>query len=59
MAGEKIASIGASGYEDYPTYIKTHGKEYAEKRRALYKIRHNNDRKIKWSNGYLADKLLW
>jgi hypothetical protein len=56
---KKIASVGATGYEDYPTFIKSHGKEYAEKRRALYKIRHNDDRKVKWSNGYLADKLLW
>lgn len=54
-----IASVGAIGYSDYPTYIKSHGIEYANKRRKLYKIRHNNDRKIKNSNGYWADKLLW
>lgn len=54
-----IASVGAIGYSDYPTYIKSHGIEYANKRRELYKIRHNNDRKIKNSNGYWADKLLW
>lgn len=54
-----IASVGALGYSDYPTYIKSHGIEYANKRRELYKIRHNNDRKIKNSNGYWADKLLW
>jgi predicted Zn-dependent protease len=33
---KKIASIGAKGYADYPTYIKTHGKQYADKRRELY-----------------------
>jgi len=54
-----IASVGAIGYSDYPTYIKSHGIEYANKRRKLYKIRHDNDRKIKNSNGYWADKLLW
>ena len=54
-----IASVGALGYSDYPTYIKSHGIEYANKRRKLYKIRHNNDRTIKNSNGYWADKLLW
>jgi hypothetical protein len=57
--GIKIASVGATGYYDYPTFIKTHGIEHADRRRKLYKLRHNNDRKIKWSNGYLADKLLW
>lgn len=54
-----IASVGATGYSDYPSYIRTHGLEYANKRRKLYKIRHNNDRKIVNSNGYWADQLLW
>lgn len=58
-SGKKIASIGAIGYKDYPTYLKTKGKEYADERRRLYKIRHNNDRLVKNSNGYYADKLLW
>lgn len=54
-----IASVGATGYSDYPSYIRTHGLEYANKRRKLYKNRHNNDRKIVNSNGYWADQLLW
>ena len=58
-SGKKIATIGAKGYSDYPTYLKTKGKEYADERRRLYKIRHNKDRLIKNSNGYYADKLLW
>ena len=58
-SGKKIASIGAIGYKDYPTYLKTKGKEDADERRRLYKIRHNNDRLVKNSNGYYADKLLW
>jgi hypothetical protein len=57
--GEKIASIGGAGYSDYSTYIKTHGKEYADKRRALYRIRHEKDRHVSGSNGFLADQLLW
>ncbi len=57
--GEKIASVGAIGYGDYPTYMLTKGKEYADKRRKLYKQRHSNDRHIKGTNGYYADKLLW
>jgi hypothetical protein len=55
----KIASIGANGMNDYPTYIQTKGLKFAKTRRRLYRIRHNNDRHIKWSNGWLADKLLW
>ena len=54
-----IASVGAKGYYDYPNYIIKNGLEYADKKRNLYKIRHRNDRKIKNSNGYYADRLLW
>jgi len=57
--GDKIASVGAFGMNDYPTYIKKCGKTYANKRRKMYKIRHSVDRKKKWSNGWLADQLLW
>jgi hypothetical protein len=57
--GKFLCSIGASNYADYPTYIKTKGKEYADRRRALYKIRHNGDRHIKGTPGYFADQLLW
>jgi hypothetical protein len=57
--GVKIASVGAYGMNDYPTYIKLKGIKYAKTRRRLYKIRHNKDRKIKGTNGWLADKLLW
>ena len=54
-----IASVGALGYYDYPTYQKLYGLDYANKRRKLYKIRHNSDRKVLGSNGYWADQLLW
>lgn len=57
--GDKIASVGAKGYMDYPSYIKSHGKEYADERRRLYKIRHSVDRKVRGSAGYYADRLLW
>ena len=56
---KKVASVGAIGYGDYPTYIKTKGKKYADERRRLYKIRHSNNRSKVGSNGYYADKLLW
>jgi len=57
--GVKIASVGDSRYNNYHSYIRTKGKEFADKRRALYKIRHNNTRKKKDSPSYFADRLLW
>ena len=56
---KKIASVGANGMNDYPTYIKKRGIKYAKTRRRLYRKRHEIDRHVKWSNGWLADKLLW
>lgn len=53
---KKVASIGAAGMADYPTYIKTHGKAYANERRRLYNLRHKNDTGIA---GKLARELLW
>ena len=63
-AGKKVASIGALGMNDYPTYMdleknKKVEKGTAEKRRKLYKIRHESDRKKVGTNGYFADKILW
>ena len=57
--GQKIASIGAIGYNDYDSYIKTKGITYANERRRLYKLRHANDRNKKGTAGYYADKILW
>ena len=57
--GKQIASIGGRGYKDYATYISERGLEYANKRRKLYKQRHEKDRKVKGSNGFYADKILW
>lgn len=63
-SGYKIASVGAYGMNDYPTYMKLEqqGKVKAgtaSKRRKLYKQRHENDRHKKGSAGFYADKLLW
>lgn len=55
---QKIASIGALGYKDYPTYLKENPK-IAESKRKAYKARHEKDRNIKDSNGFYADKILW
>ena len=54
---KKIASIGALGYNDYPTYIEKKGLEYANIRRKLYKLRHKKDLNSK--NGKWANKILW
>jgi hypothetical protein len=56
---KKIASVGANGMNDFPTYIKKRGMTYAKTRRRLYRMRHERDRHTKWSRGWLADKLLW
>lgn len=56
---KKITSIGATGYKDYPTYVKEKGKAYADERRKLYKERHQKDRTKYGSRGWYADKILW
>jgi len=62
MKGNKLASIGAIGYLDYPTYTKTKGLHFANERRRLYLIRHskNPDKKDgKFTPSYWAKTLLW
>jgi hypothetical protein len=49
---------------DYPTYLAKekkgyYEKGYANKRRKLYKDRHEKDRHVLGSAGYYADKILW
>jgi hypothetical protein len=61
--GKKIASVGAIGYKDYPTYLELEKKGKVEKgtatkKRKAYKARHIH-RKKKWTNAWFADKLLW
>lgn len=57
--GKKVATIGAMGYGDYPTFLSKKGKEFATKRRAAYKKRHEKDRNRKGSAGYYSDQILW
>ena len=57
--GKYITSVGAKGMNDYPTYWKNQGKLFANKRRRLYKMRHEKDRHKRGSNGWYADQLLW
>jgi hypothetical protein len=62
--GKKIASIGAKGMNDYPTFLEKEKQGLipegtAAKRRRLYKQRHEKDRHKRGSKGYYADKILW
>jgi len=62
--GKKVASVGAIGYQDYPTMLEKESKSKlpkgtAKKRQKLYKKRHQNNRTKVRTNGYYADKLLW
>ena len=57
--GKKIASIGDSRYFDYPTYLKSKGKKFADERRRLYRIRHKGENLKIGSPGYYAWFLLW
>jgi len=54
---KKIASIGAIGYKDYGTYLQENGKQYADKRRQLYRERHKKD--LNTGNGLWANRILW
>ena len=58
-SGKKLASVGALGYGDYPTFMRKKGKEYADSRRKMYKVRHEKDRHKRGTPGFWADKLLW
>jgi hypothetical protein len=57
--GEKLASIGALGMGDYPTFMQTKGKEFADSRRKAYKSRHAKDRIVRGTAGFYADRILW
>jgi len=56
---KKVASVGAKGYGDYPTFVKTKGEPYAKARQKAYKVRHEKYRHIVNTPSYYADKLLW
>jgi len=62
-AGEKVASVGAIGYNDYPTYLELERKGKVPKgtaatKRKAYKKRHVFRSRI-GTPAYYADKLLW
>lgn len=57
--GKKIASIGAYGYGDFPTWTKAKGDTFANEKRRLYRLRHKGEEKVIGSNGYYAWYILW
>ena len=57
--GDYITSIGAINYNDYPTYIKKNGIDYANQRKKIYKLRHKKDLNKPNSPGYYAYNILW
>ena len=57
--GEKLASIGALGMNDYYLWQKKKGLDFAKRRRKAYKMRHEKDRHKRGSAGFFADQLLW
>jgi hypothetical protein len=56
--GKKVASIGAAGMGDYPTFRAVNA-ELGRWKRRHYKMRHEKDRHEKGTAGYYADKILW
>ena len=54
--GNLLASVGDVRYADFPTYLQTKGRDYAERRRELYLKRHKKDSGV---SGILARELLW
>lgn len=56
---KKIASVGDVRYDDYRSYIKERGLEYANERKRLYKIRHNKTKDKVGTPSFYADRLLW
>jgi len=53
--GQYVTSIGDSRYKDYSIYLEERGKDYADERRRLYKLRHKKE----GVRGQLASAILW
>ena len=61
-SGKKVASVGATGYMDYGSYINKLGLEEANKKRKNYLARHAHEPKLKdgkRTNSFYADEILW
>lgn len=56
---QKVASIGAMGFSDYPHYLQDKGKAVAEERRRLYHSRFKGTSNKVGSPSYYSSILLW
>jgi hypothetical protein len=54
-----LFSGGSPPNQDYPHYIQSHGKVYADARRLLYHERHKKEIKKVGSRGWVIAQLLW
>jgi hypothetical protein len=55
---KKIASIGAIGYNDFPSYLEK-DKQLAEEKRKNYQKRHYQHINKKNTPSYFAGRILW
>lgn len=58
-SGKFLFNGGDTKYSDYPTYIQTHGIQFAETRRRLYRARHQKEINKVGSRGAIIAELLW
>jgi len=54
-----ITSVGDIRYGDYPTYIKSYGQDYANKRRMAFHKRFNTNNLKPYTNIFYSAMLLW
>ena len=65
VTGEFVRSFGTRGSQDYHTYLRTHGADYAQKQRDAYHARHNakiakvRDDDGRYSRACQAAFILW
>lgn len=59
MTGKFLFYGGDPRFQDYPHYIRSHGKQYANERRRLYRIRHAKEINDIGSRGWVISQLLW
>jgi hypothetical protein len=57
--GLRICSIGATGYNDYPSYLQNEGSEVANEHKTRYYQRHHKDISRLGTAGWYAWTLLW
>lgn len=58
-SGKFLFNAGDANYSDYPTYLQTHGKKFADIRRRLYLTRHHKEIEKVGSRGSIIAYLLW